>query len=102
MKGRSLHEITSVIVNYLYIREAFRLVVPSETDAVLVIYPNTVLSFAVTAEPLKPISRQHGKVLQSDSVLQPIQSDARRHFYLLKRPFAMSKAELLRSLVAER
>jgi hypothetical protein len=51
-----------VIVHNLYVGRPGRMVGPRKTNAPLVIDADTVLSFAVTCQRFKPVTRQDGQV----------------------------------------
>jgi hypothetical protein len=51
---------SSVIVHYFHVMRVFYL--PNETDAILVVDPDTVLAGAVSLQGLQPIAGQRCKV----------------------------------------
>src|SRR5216684_493062 len=69
-----------MIINDLYVYRAWCSVRPFKTNPPLVIDANAVLTLSLTCERLKPIARQHEKVLERGSDFQPVELQAGRAF----------------------
>src|SRR5262249_5248950 len=62
-------------------------VAPAEADAPLVIDPNAVLPFAISGQPLQPISRRRPQVLEIASIVKLHQLAISRPYDVVGNPF---------------
>lgn len=94
-----------MIINYLDInRTCLR---PQKADPILVIYPDTVLTPAISSESLQPVSRRHSKILERLGLVEGIKSPSGHLPERPRQPLAGSLGipsvkQVLGNLVTER